>query len=273
MSTDTPAPRAEYTNNPFMVAVNGLNLLFLNAQSVAVLLIVVSLLGHVPNFNKSASDGTFTAPTLNQILAALPLLLSIGLVAILTWLVVSTIFNGICGYAAARVARGNKTTLKEAAKATFDNFGSLLWLQFLVNIKLLAWSLLLIVPGVIMSVRYTFATTVFFDKKLRGNAAIKRSVALTKKSWITTFASQMVFNAVTFGILSPLVQTATTARLYQQYIATPIADRPAPHSLSIAAFVLAIFAGLVFLGLAILLAIGFATHGSIDINQPARWSV
>lgn len=272
MSTDTIPSRAEYINNPFIVAVNGLNLLFLDAQGVAILLIILSLIGYVPSFNKSSSIDTFVTPTLDRLVAALPLLLGIGLVAAMTWLVVTTTLNGICGYAAAQVARGNKTTLKQAARATFDNFGSLLWLQFLVSIKLLGWSLLFIVPGVIMSVRYTFATTVFFDKQLRGNAAIERSIALTKKSWITTFASQIVFNAVTFGILSPLVQTATTTRLYRQYVATPTENRPAPHSLSIAAFVLAMFAGLIFLGVVVLIVITFATHGSLNLNQPTRWS-
>ena len=254
MQTDASTPRAEYINNPFMIAVRGLNALFLNAQGVAIFLIILSLLSYLPNLVQSHT-GTQAAsrlPSYEQILAVLPILIGVTIVAAVVGLIISTIIGGISGYAAARVARGEATTFSEAAKATFTSFPALLWLQFLLSIKLLGWTLLLIVPGVIMSIRYTFATTIFFDKKLHGNAAIKESINLTRGSWITTFGALTIFNAITLSIISPLVQTATTALLYRQYIATSNDERPKPHGLSIAAMVLTILAIFIGIGAAVL---------------------
>lgn len=268
MEAETPTPPSEYINNPFSVAVRGINALFLSAQSVAFFLIIVSLLSYAPNLRQSSPSTPSNEPQMpsgDALLHALPIIIGAGIVVLAVILAVTTLINGICAYTTARVARGETTTLKEAATATVTHFKDLLLLQLLMTVKLLGWSLLLIVPGVIMSIRYSFAMTAYFDKQLRGNAAIKHSVALTRGSWITTFGSQMLFNAITFTIITPLVQTGVNTILYRQFSAMPNDKRPGPHGLSIMMLVLVIISAI--LGVLAAAALAFYTyqHGvSID---------
>lgn len=260
MESPVPSSRPDYINNPFTVAVRGLNLLFLHGQNIAILLIVLAVLNYLPNTNRSAPTQA-AMPSLQAAFSALPLIITTGAVVLVVLLVVAAIINGICGYTTARIARGESVTLSETIKAVCARFGDVLLLQFLLALKLLGWTLLGIVPGVIMSIRYTFAMTILFDKDVTGNAAIKQSVALTRRSWITTFGALTVFNVVTFGIITLLVQTASSAILYRQFISTPNDERPAPHGLSIAALVLTIITVvIVVLGIAALIGYG-ATHG------------
>jgi hypothetical protein len=77
--------------------------------------------------------------------------------------------------------------------------------------------LLLIVPGIVMAVRYSLSGAVFFDKKLKGNAATKESARLTKGGWLTTFASQSLMNIITLGIIELLLVPGTNSVLYRQF--------------------------------------------------------
>jgi hypothetical protein len=153
---------------------------------------------------------------------------------------IGTVIAGISYYSAARISHGQTATFKEAWQATRDNFWPFFWLQVLMVLKLVAWSLLFIVPGFIMYYRYSLANISFFDKGLRGNAAIKDSIALTKGSWITTYASQTLFTFVSLGTLSTLVTVATSAILYRQFNAVPLDQRPKTHDLSVATLVLSL---------------------------------
>lgn len=239
----TPTPRTEFINNPFMIAVQGINLLFLNAQGVAILLVVLSLVGHAPNLNNSSSPVPQNIPhiaPIHDIVPYIPVIIGTGVVALLVWLAIAAFLSGISGYSTAQVARGKTVTLSEAAKVSLRELPGLAWLQFLMAIKLLGWTLLFIVPGVIMSVRYSLAATAYFDQKLKGDAAIQYSIDLTRGSWITTFASMVLFNAITFNVIAPLINTAVAAVLYRQYSDTPNDQRPKPHGLSVATFVVVI---------------------------------
>ena len=254
---DTPAPlnpNTEYVNNPFFIATKGINKLFLNAQGVAIMLVIVSVLGAIPNLGGRGgeSSGTVSADKLPPIEVIVGFA-ALGLVGLALLLFVSTMIAGMSAYAAANVTLGKNVTFKEAFKAALSHFWSFLWLQLLTGLKVLAWGLLFIVPGIIMAFRYSLANIAFFDKGLRGNAAIQESLQLTKGSLTTTLGGQILFNIVTFGILGELVNTSTRAILYRQFTTTPFGARPRAHGLSIAAMILffvtigVLVAGLFFL--------------------------
>lgn len=257
METPTASSRTDYINNPFTIAVRGLNLLFLNAQNVAIFLIILAVLNYLPNARQTPASTQGTMPSLEAVIAALPVIITVAAIVLVVLLIVAAIINGICGYTIARISHGQTVTFSDAIKGTFARFGDVVWLQFLMAIKLLGWTLLGIVPGFIMTIRYTFAMPVLFDKDLTGNAAIKQSIALSRRSWITTFGGLTVFNIITFGIISPLIQTASSAILYRQFNAVPNDERPAPHGLSIAVLVITIMA----VTLGVLGVIGLAIYG------------
>ena len=244
-----------YQNNPFFVATDGLELLFKKALTVAILLIVLSLIGVFGQIPQTISDiQTTSNPSHRQdvdaeyrkgfadikqavtsldarewvVIGAIVATLLLGLI------VISTVLSGISDYTSARLAKGKTTTLSEALRAVLERFFSYLWLQILIGIKIFLWSLLLIIPGFIMAIRYSLSGPAFFDKKVGAQAATKYSATITKGAWLTTFASHSLFGIITFGMIQPLLQPGTSAVLYGQldnYKRKELAKPPA-HILS-----------------------------------------
>lgn len=249
-----------YINNPLKIAVDGAKLVFQKAPMVAIVLAILSALGAGSYSSNQATPpvegGGVVDAAIDPIMIAV--LIVVAAVFLFGALVVGSIITGIFAYTAAEVAKGRDVSFKQAAKATLDRLWSFVWLQILTVAKILLWTLLFIVPGIIMAVRYSLANLSFFDdsKKLTGNAAIKDSLALTKGAWITTFGAQVFFNIITLGLISPIVDTGSKAMLYRQFSALQKANtsKPKPHALSwvtLGLFVLIIVVAVGLLGYAI----------------------
>jgi len=250
----TPARKPTYQNNPFFVAVDGLTLLFKKALPVAILGIVLASLTLVSNTAQNVADiagrkgAAFTSSqTTNQFpeqavkdffqsqtsQELIVLAIIVGL-SLLVAIFVSTLISGVFDYTAAQLAKGKTVTLPQALKSVLDRFFGYLWLNILIGIKVFLWSLLLIVPGIIMALRYSLSGVSFFEKELGANAATKDSSRLVKGAWITTFSSFALFNIITFGMIQPVLQSGTLSVLYTQlngYDAAKL-DKPAAHWLS-----------------------------------------
>lgn len=248
-TSDTKTP---FINNPFFVAAEGIKLFFVNAMGIAILLVILSALSSInpADLGSSSSTQSGSGAVNPAVIIGVAVLVVIASIAII---IIGTIISGITSYSAAKVSHNETATLKEAWQATWQNFGSYLWLQAIIVFKVAAWSLLFIIPGVIMYYRYSLANIAFFDKGVRGNAAIKESLTLTKGSWLLTFSSQLLFTIATLGTLSKLVAAGATAVLYRQFQVTPQEERPKAHGLSIATLILAIIGALAIVTLIVLL--------------------
>lgn len=259
---------APYENNPFFVATNGISLIFDLARGVAILFLVLSVLG--------LFRGNWTADTQNdsEALDALSAtvsgwtvetwLLVIGGVAVVTLalMLISALFGGVSAYSSYRLSRHEPVGFQEAFRVSFDNLWSFLWLQIIITVKLVLWTLLFIIPGIIMATKYSLASVVFFDdtKNMRGNTAIKESIRLTKNAWLTTFGSQSLLNFITFGVIASLVTTGVNAILYRQY--QKVGDKkPAAHWLSWLALILPFTILFLFLALVVILAVATDING------------
>ncbi|MBC7512780.1 hypothetical protein H7142_03950 [Candidatus Saccharibacteria bacterium] len=246
-----------YENNPFTIGHNGITLLFEKAKSVALYAIVLCVVLFI--FNAMSGEFDYKSAPLNEAQIAqqqtaneaavtaffaqdIGTLLLIGvLVATVVFLVIviSLWLYGALEYTGAQLAKNHKTTLKEALRESGKDLASYVWLWAIIIIKVLLWSLLFIIPGFIMAVRYSLAGTVFFAEGKRGNAAVKRSLELTKGAWFTTFAGSALWNIITLGQISYLLQPGINAVLYRQF--KPLTDsgktKPNTHWLSIATLV------------------------------------
>ena len=224
-------PKVIYENNPFYIGLNGLKLLFANAQSVAIYAIVLSVIAFIVNLISNVIDavnainekpGESMQPMINtaqQAPVEMSALLIGGIIVASILFVFFVLFAwayGILEYTGARLALGEKVTLKQAIREVAKQLASYLFVLVLVFVKIFLWSLLLIVPGIIMAVRYSLATTVFFAEGKHGNAAIKRSLELTKGAWLTTFAGSGLWNLITFSQITALLQPGVNAVLYRQ---------------------------------------------------------
>lgn len=266
MSTPTKK-HPVYQNNPFTIATDGLSLLFKLAQPIAILAIALSVLnmfgGFSGNFDADYSKNSSPeslAEFGNQ-LASVPteawiMIGVIGAILLLGFIVIGTFVSGMIDYTGAQLANNKKVTFGEAFKAVASRFFGYLWLQIWVGIKIFLWSLLLIVPGIIMAVRYSLAGPAFFRHNLSADAAIKHSSTITKGAWLTTFASFGLFNIITFGLIEYLLKPGTSGLLLRQFDAYNDVkmQKPAAHGLSWMTLAISIALAVLLISLVILIA-------------------
>lgn len=216
MKSSSKFPKT-YQTNPFSIATSGLDKLFKYARSVAVLFIVISIIRALTQQSEKYPSDASQAPDHSM----RPDLSIEALLAVLVLMVlfvgISIVINGISDYTSAQLSRGKTTTLRQALRAVLTSFWSYAWLRILVAIKILAWSLLFVIPGVIMAVRYSLAGVSYYDKGLRGNDAIAHSSKLVKGGWLTTFASHVSLNVLTLGFIVTLLEPGTNGALYHQF--------------------------------------------------------
>lgn len=248
MNETTPRSKSTaYENNPFFVAINGLELLFEKARPIGIALLVLaffSAIGPLRSFvlpserqnDQSATvtneQGKAIADTISNIPAEMWLLIgAIALAVVAVMLAIGIIFRGVLDYTSARIATGETVTLSEAFRAVFGSFWSYTWVLTIMTVKVLLWSLLLVVPGIIMAVRYSLAGVSFYASGLKGDAAVQHSSGLVKGAWLTTFASQTLLPILTLGYAQNLLAPGINAVLYRQ-LEQAGTTKPKAHLLS-----------------------------------------
>lgn len=236
----------KYENNPFMIGIEGLKLVFSHAKSTGIYAIVLTtstfVLGVIfyiamiiADIASGGQQQTSTSFEINQLDPA-SALITVGLFAVgtLLYMAISLLLFGPLEYAAAMTAQGKKVSLKEGFNVTIKNFGGYFWLYILYLVKVLLWSLLFIVPGVIMFNRYLLSGTVFFAEGKRGNSAIKRSAELTKGAWLTTYAGTWIWSILSQGLTMVVFWPGSLAVLYRQLVTVTDTKevKPKAHILS-----------------------------------------
>ncbi len=226
--------------NPFTIVTTGFNRFFAFATGPAILLtiltglsilysLVVNLLD-VLNPQPTPATNTHTDFSLNQLIFALLVLFVIALLITL----IGTLLKGIQSYGMVAAARGEKVTLSDAFNATLNRFGTFFILYIWMNVRIFVWGLLFIIPGIVAYYRFSFAPLLFFDKDLRHEHALRESSRLARGGVMTIFGSQVLFNIITLGQLSLLVESAGVSQLYKVY--TELDEKgeakPAIHALS-----------------------------------------
>lgn len=289
-SSGQPSPPSEnepyQQNNPFFIAVDGIKALLQYARPAAIILIALSLLAVTFNiYSNLTSSAPTNEPTTSQTeelsLDSLGIntpedigaMIGIGsfigiivLMIIVFTLAVGALLQGIGDVAAAAAINKKTLTLGQTFSTLFRRFPGYLWLVFLVAIRVLLWSLLFIIPGIIMAVRYSLAGVAFFAKDMKATEAIRHSAHITKGGWTTLFASDVLFNIVTLGTLHLLTRAGVRAVIFEQYhrLSSTGTVKPATHWLSILTVVL--YFVLIAISLAILLLVlGWAYYAVLTI--------
>ncbi len=271
MAKSTKTAAVSYQNNPFYIGLSGLKSLFNNALPIGLLFVgisVVSLFSRSPGEDRRAgqSDEEIVAAVQQDIANTFSGLTAsdwvmIAILGVLL-LLIGFMLNGITDYTSAKLAQGKTVKLGDAIGEVFSQLPSYIWLNIIIAVKVILWSLLFIIPGIYKAVRYSLSGTSFFAEGLKGNAAIQRSLALTKDAWLTTFASHLLWNVITLGLIAAVLQPGTNSVLYRQYAALTDAKqaKPAPHVLSWVAFVLPIMVVVLLAALVLLLIAAFVNY-------------
>jgi len=90
------------------------------------------------------------------------------------------------------------TTFRSAYRYGFVHFLAFLWLSVLVGLATMLGFLLLIIPGIIVSVWFVFAQMTFVQEGLRGVEAMRASRLYVKGRWWKVFGRLL---ALTLGVL------------------------------------------------------------------------
>lgn len=275
-----------YENNPFTVAITGLKVFFSLALPIALVAVVLSVLNFYSQppdvldapgqsssysterlknlspedqlkvvFDETRSEIVARKNQIQQMTSQQwAIVLAIVSAVVLIVVLIGTLFGAMFDYTAAQISRGKRVTLSSALEGATSRFFPYLWLRILVGLKIFLWTLLFIIPGIIMAVRYSLAGVSFYDKKLSPSAAIQDSIRLTKGAWLTTNASQVLFNLITLGMIQAVVQPGTSAVLYQQLSEYDKAGSAKPKAHILSWLTLIIPYVLVFMFMAILTA-------------------
>lgn len=98
-----------------------------------------------------------------------------------------------------------KKNYRDEAPKTYEETKKLFWpyigLSLLTGLLILAWTLLLIIPGIIFAFIYSFAVYAFFFEDKRGMAAIRRSRAIIKGYFWEVLGRLVVLMLVTWGFM------------------------------------------------------------------------
>ena len=288
-TTSTSEPSSKiYNNNPFFLAVDGIELLFKYAKPIAITMLTVSIiLTAMSWFSGSAPDSagalsgsqdassTFAATNpfqggnfeLGGVAIVIGVIIALAVMAGITLFMIFV--AGIMDFTASSSAQKKTITLRDAFAGVGDRFWPYIKLRVLIAIKTFLWTLLFVIPGIYFANRYKLAGVAFFAENKTGNTAIKESLALTKNAWITTFATYGFLNLITFGAIQILVDTGASAKLYRNYRKTvdTSASHPDAHWISWV-FLVGLFGLLVLLALIIIVAVASFDPAQFQ-NMPA----
>ena len=118
-----------------------------------------------------------SASTLDDTAAGLVIVLS-SIIGVIIYLVLS-----IAALYVATKATERRVTLAEALTWTREHFWALVWVYVLISLAVWGGFLLLIIPGIILSLYLYFALYVFVVEDVRGFPALLRSRALVWGHW------------------------------------------------------------------------------------------
>ena len=243
-----------YLTNPFTLGIEGVKLLYNKGRGVFWLALAAGILGLITNSVPAPSEESDTQSLSGQEAVGVLILIFFVLAALLALFV---IVWGMFGYTSSELTKNKHVKFSDAFKVSYKNFWRIALVIVIMSLRIIGWTLLLIIPGIIMSVRYTLSAVVIFaEPGLSAGQVVTRSAELTKKAWFDTFASQTLLSVLSFGILSSNIQTGVQAILYKQLseLKKSGSEKPPTHWLSYLCFGILLLIFLFFAFLISLLA-------------------
>ncbi len=185
-------------------------------KAVLVVVVPVQVVSTIVNADYTAESfdfGTSSTQTpeesleqFNQYLGGLAIAGVLQLLAVL-------LAFAVCFRAIAQAYLGAQTDWRSSLSHAFGLVPSLLLLMLLYGLGLLLGFMLLILPGIWLSVAWAFALPALLVEGLRGRKALGRSFGLVKGRWWRTFAV-IVIGLILATIVSTLVQAVFVVGIF-----------------------------------------------------------
>jgi hypothetical protein len=107
-------------------------------------------------------------------------IVSVVVFLVLLQALTAPILTGGLSWLAARFYAGEESTVQEALQVAFSRFLPLIWVGILTFFAVVGGLILLIIPGILISLRLTFSPTVVVVEGVKGRGALGRSWRLSK---------------------------------------------------------------------------------------------
>ncbi len=256
----------KYDSNPFTLSFSALERFFKSNLVWAIVILAFGLFGFLFQATGSVMD-TVSQPaapdnhqptslshsTFNDadggVIAAIIIIAAIFIVIlVLISSVIQTFITGIFSYVINQSEQEKSVSFSEAFHATTKRFWRLFWASILANIKIFLWTLLLIIPGIIATLRYSLLPYLIMNESEKEKGIIdshnKMKAIVRGRLW-------EVFGVATVSVIIPfignIVGLAGRGALYRQlqYSYDHKAKRPKVHWLN--------YLGILLLTVAILL--------------------
>jgi hypothetical protein len=126
-------------------------------------------------------------------------------------------------YIVEKSLQGQRLAVGDVIKFSISRFSDVFWTSFLLFIITVGLTLLLIVPGIIWSIYYSFALTIVALRSIKGKAALAYSKQLVQGQWWRIFgiSSAICFSAIIIN-MALVVYSRRLSDMTFIYIFTPL---------------------------------------------------
>lgn len=266
--------KKDYNSNPFTLSFESLSRFFNSNMPWAIVLIVLGVvnflfqtgsnLASLTSSESSSSTAAGTAIEPAVIAAIVIFVLVLVLIAIIVGSVVKVYFNGMFSHVALQSESEKTVSFGEAFQAVSQRFWRLLGAQLLADIKIIGWTLLFIIPGIVAALRYSMLPYVIMsepeNEKGIGDSHAKTK-ALSKGRLIEIFGISTV--ATIIPVIGSIIGLSGKAALYNQlsYYNQHNLEKPKVHWLNYLGLIL--LAGLLlFMGFIVMIILLIALGSS-----------
>lgn len=244
------AKEAKFESNPFKVIFSGFDQLFKYNQTMAILILALSVFGSIGrffNFHISGNDVQSANPEIHSAVIV-GIVVFFVLIAIISSIFIGTMINGLVSYIAYKTSLGETTDLSSAAKVVWNKFWTILSIEVSVFFRVVGGLILFFVPGIRAMMRYDMVLFPVFEDNADAKQAIATSKAITKNHIIEIFGMNVAANIIPF--VGSVFHVGGQSVMYPQLKSLHKSGAPAPkvHWLNYLAFI-------ILLGVVILISI------------------
>ncbi len=241
--TTTPDKKSQtdnikYHSNPFSLSFDKFGQLFENNIGWAIALIILPILGFFFQMMLSfvdalvspeasahaghAHSGSHHLATVDPAAAGVAFLVVFALILFISCIIAVSIaiqvfIGGLFTYAVIENEAGRKAKFSSAIDAVVSRYQRLFFAQLLATVKIFAWTLLFIIPGIIAAFRYMLLPFVIMDEPA-SEKGVKKSHDRVKA--LVAGRKMEVFGVYTIATIIPLIggitQLVGNAALYRQ---------------------------------------------------------
>lgn len=152
------------------------------------------------------------------------------IIAIISW-VIGNVVSGILIKSASDIIEKGETNISDSFKFAFSKLPSLLVASLIIGILTVLGLLLLVIPGIIISLMFYLAIPVIIIEEKGALESLTRSRELVSHRWLKTFALSLIIGLIIMVLTFLVNLILSPFGIYSTLISTIISSLIAPISL------------------------------------------